>query len=212
MDENIPEILFGSSTATPIDGSEHEGGPYDNSEDNDSTSDKEPEFEDEALGQQEPHQQSFSQGIPAQREPTPSPSNRSKQPTEKKKKPKSFQELVQDIQEQNRVLMEKKFAMQEAHQSEKLLFLREESKEKFEFMRNELQQKFSLESRRLDLEYLRMEHQSQESRNKKLALQLQLGNNDKMHETGKSLYKLSWRSYVAVHSFCTEYPGKSTCY
>lgn len=90
MDENIPEILFGSSTATPIDGSEHEGGPYDNSEDNDSTLDEEPEFEDEVLGQQEPHQQSCSQGIPAQREPTPSPSNRSKEPKERKKKPKSF--------------------------------------------------------------------------------------------------------------------------
>lgn len=69
----------------------------------------------------------------------------------KKKKPKSFQESVQDMQEQNRVLMEKKLDLRILHQEQRMQFLREES-----------QQKYALESRRLDLEFLRMDREREE--------------------------------------------------
>ena len=55
--------------------------------------------------------------------------------------------------------MEKKLEMHGIHQGDKLLFMREESKEKMQFMREELQQKMALESRRLDLEFMRMEQE-----------------------------------------------------
>ena len=64
--------------------------------------------------------------------------------------------------------------MQAAHHGEKLLFMKEESKDKLEFMRVELQQKFALESRHLDLQFMKLDQERQDSRNKELALQLQL--------------------------------------
>ena len=55
------------------------------------------------------------------------------------------------MQEQNRVFMEKKLDMQIKHQEQKLNFLQEESKKKY-----------AVESRRLDLEFMRMEHQREQ--------------------------------------------------
>jgi len=82
---------------------------------------------------------------------------------EKKKKPKSFQESIQDMQEQNRVLMEQKFSLQKTHQ----------------------EQRYALETRRQDLEIRRFEQQQQdaheerelriqESRVRELTLQLEI--------------------------------------
>ena len=66
--------------------------------------------------------------------------------------------------------MEKKLEMHGIYQGDKLLFMRKESKEKMQFMREELQQKMVLESRQLDLEFMRMEQEHQDSRNRELAL------------------------------------------
>ena len=50
-------------------------------------------------------------------------------------------ESIHDIQEQNRVLMEKKLDLQLTHQSQKLLFMKEESQVKLLFRREESKEK-----------------------------------------------------------------------
>ena len=68
-----------------------------------------------------------------------------------------------DMQEQNRFLMEKKLEKHAAHQQEKLQFLREQS-----------DKQLALEHRRLDLEFMRMDQQREESRIRELTLQVEL--------------------------------------
>lgn len=67
------------------------------------------------------------------------------------------------MQEQNRFLMEKKLEKHSAHQQEKLQFLREQSDKQLAF-----------EHRRLDLEFMRMDQQREESRIRELTLQVEL--------------------------------------
>ena len=67
------------------------------------------------------------------------------------------------MQEQNRVLMELKLEKHFAHQHEKLQFLKEQSNKQF-----------ALEHRRLDLEFMRMDQQREESRIRELSLQVEL--------------------------------------
>ena len=82
---------------------------------------------------------------------------------EQKKKPKSIGETVTDMQEQNRLLMEKKLEKHYAHQQEKLQFLREQS-----------DKELALEHRHFDLEFMRMDQQREESRICELTLQVEL--------------------------------------
>ena len=63
------------------------------------------------------------------------------------------------MQEQNRVLMEKKLEKHSTHQHEKLQFLREQS-----------YKQLALEHRRLDLEFMRIDQQREKSRICELAL------------------------------------------
>ena len=114
------------------------------------------------------------QAMPATNTPTT-------KPKERKKKPKSFQQSIQDMQEQNHMLMEKKLDMHMRNQHERML--REDLK--IQLQRQESNTRFALESRRLDLEFKRMEQerkaqrnernrQREESRIRELALQVEL--------------------------------------
>ena len=80
-----------------------------------------------------------------------------------RKKPKSIGEAVANMQKQNRFLMEKKLEKHSAHQQEKLQFLSEQS-----------DKQLALEHRRLDLEFMRMDKQREESRIRELTLQVEL--------------------------------------
>ena len=82
---------------------------------------------------------------------------------EQKKKPKSIGEAVADMQEQNRVLMEKKLEMHSAHQHEKLQFLIEQSDKQLAF-----------EHRRLDLQFMWMDQRRVELRIREVYLQVEL--------------------------------------
>ena len=68
-----------------------------------------------------------------------------------------------DMQEQNRLLMEKKLEKHSAHQQKKLQFLREQS-----------DKQLALEHRRLDLKLMRMDQQREESNIRELTLQVEL--------------------------------------
>jgi hypothetical protein len=67
------------------------------------------------------------------------------------------------MQKQNRVLMEKKLEKHSTHLHEKLQFLRKQS-----------DMQFALEHHRLDLEFMRMDQQREESRIRELVLQVEL--------------------------------------
>ena len=74
------------------------------------------------------------------------------------------------MQEQNRVLMEKKLENHKEHQREKLQFLREQSEKQLQQSEKQL----ALEHRRLDLEFMRMDQQREEIRVRELTLQVEL--------------------------------------
>jgi len=164
MKENTQEMLIGTSTRQELYETIAQQGGDGNSEEEESSADEEPGFEEEICAEQEPIPQA-PQGtplVPVPETTTQCRPNPNQQPKDKKKKPKSFQEFAQDMREQNRELLEKKLDLQLAHQ-EFLQFLREQS-----------QKQFSLESRRLDLELMRMEQQREDSRIRELALQVEL--------------------------------------
>lgn len=175
MDENIPEVLFGMSSEDGIHDSLQEDEPHSPLPFEEQTCTVEEEdLGGDFFGHEDSIPQHGQEDACAEPQPTQSRSLPSRQSRKRKRKPKSFQESVQDIQEQNRMLMEKKLEIQIAQQGEKLAFMKEEAQSKLQFMRDELQQKFALESRRLDLAFMKIEQQQQESRNRELSLQVQL--------------------------------------
>ena len=62
MEENITDVLFGSPTATPAYGSAHKGEPYDNDNDENSSSDEEAPFDGDITGEEEPLEENISEG------------------------------------------------------------------------------------------------------------------------------------------------------
>ena len=62
MEENIADVLFGSPTAAPAYGSAQEGEPYDNDDDENSSSDEEAPFDGDITGEQEPLEENISEG------------------------------------------------------------------------------------------------------------------------------------------------------
>ena len=103
-------------------------------------------------------------GAPPIHERTQYRSTSSRHQKEQKRKAKSIGEVVADMQEQNRVLMENKLEKHSTHQHEKLQFLREQS-----------DKQLALEHHHLNLKFMRKDQQHEESHIRELSLQVELG-------------------------------------
>ena len=86
-------------------------------------------------------------------------------------------ESIQDMQEQNYILMEKRLELWSVNQTKKMNLENQKfmlEQQRLQFLREESEGKYAMESRQLDLEFMKMDQEHQETRNRQLALEIEL--------------------------------------